>query len=163
MAGIEKLNELNAVLVPPANDPLATTVNETPVANTTHGSPASEAEAADVPALGQPLPPSSPSYWGTPVMPTVMPQPQPQARHNLPAVIVGQTRVGQTSSNELHGGLRRRKNGNRGKDKKQRKMRKGRPAECSRCKMHAGANYLSCKGRGGIRYCENFDENGNPM
>ena len=57
MAGIEKLNELNAVLVPPANDPLTPPVNETPIANATHGTPTSEAAAAaDVPTLGQPLP-----------------------------------------------------------------------------------------------------------
>ena len=95
------------------------------------------------------------AHWPVPLMPTPLAAPHPQARHNLHAVIIGGTRIGLALREELR--VHKRKRGERGRDAMPRKKR-----PCARCKQFMGLHFETCKGRGGTRYCEYFEENGSP-
>jgi hypothetical protein len=87
---------------------------------------------------------------------------QPPAPMNLPqesarlapgeTTLVGTMTLGGT--NWDLSGVRKRQ-GERGKDQRQRKKRK-----CSRCSDNGGTNADTCKGRARRDWCEYYDENG---
>ena len=82
------------------------------------------------------------------VRPEALPLIDPNAMHNLPYVVTGGTAIGALpipiQSNK-------RKVGQRGKDKKQR-----RPKRCSRCVENGGQYASECAGRGGTVLCEYY-------
>jgi len=93
-------------------------------------------------------------------MPTMMPAPKANARSVSAATIVGGTRIGLASTDEVKRAVKKR-HGDRGKDKQPRKKRR---ATCSRCQQHQPNEEERdpmCKGRGGSKHCEHYDEYGN--
>ena len=98
--------------------------------------------------------------WLPPQMPTMMPAPKANARSVSAATIVGGTRIGLASTDEVKRAVKKR-HGDRGKDKQPRKKRR---ATCSRCQQHQPNEEERdpmCKGRGGSKHCEHYDEYGN--
>ena len=82
------------------------------------------------------------------VRPEALPLIDPNAMHNLPYVVTGGTAVGALP---IPMQSNKRKVGQRGKDKKQR-----RPKRCSRCVENGGQYASECAGRGGAVLCEYY-------
>ena len=71
------------------------------------------------------------------------------------------TRIGLASTNEIKRVVNKRR-GDRGKDKQPRK--KGRVHKCKRCQQYQPNEEERdpmCKGRGGSKHCQHYDEHGN--
>ena len=102
--------------------------------------------------------------WLPPQMPTRMLHVAPTAARSVSAAtIVGGTRIGLASTNEIKRVVKKR-SGDRGKDKQPRK--KGRVHKCKRCRQHQPNEEERdpmCKGRGGSKHCQHYDEHGNRL
>ena len=84
-------------------------------------------------------------------MPEAMPTIHPDAMHNLPFVTTGGTAIGKIPTP-----CKKRKVGERGKDKTPRGTKR-----CSRCRDYGGESPHECPGRGKKELCQYFDSNGN--
>lgn len=135
-AGISNLRKLNA-------------------ATSTHTNTSDSTAASNATAVG------NAAAWLAPQMPKMMPAPKAHARSLGAATIVGGTRIGLASIYELKQAAKKR-NGERGKDKRPRK--KGRVHKCKRCRQYQPNEQERdpmCKGRGGAKHCQYYDEEGN--
>ena len=101
--------------------------------------------------------------WLPPQMPTMMPAPKANARSVNAATIVGGIRIGLASTDEVRQ-VAKKRHGDRGKDKRPRK--KGRVHKCKRCRQYQPNEEERdpmCKGRGGAKYCQYYDEDGSRL
>lgn len=150
-AGKDKLRELNAATNAPPN-------NTSKSSNTVGGGEAETIATATI-GIAADRCPDIPMRWVPPQMPTIMQAPQAQARIDCPSIIVGGTRIGLVTEDEIQRGESKRKRGERGKDAKSRNKRR-----CKNCLEHEPNEEErdpDCKGRGGKKYCQYFDEAGN--
>ena len=100
--------------------------------------------------LNNALKPSTAANRQPASLPETMPVIHPNAMHNLPFVTTGGTAVGSLPSPS-----KKRRVGERGKDKMQRKTKR-----CSRCRDYGGVDPYECPGRGKKELCIYYEQNG---